>query len=165
MSTGMRTLPAFVLVLAALPVFADSRAPEPLKFSVIVDERTFTRPEGDHRCCVWTDDSAHIGKFFAALGIKAEATPLKKGQILAAFFNDRITEDFLGVMWNANNEEIFADYADSGMMFKLGTTIPGVKYSHLTVVLVDAPKTPSKWGIRGIVPDVTSEEFPGGAAP
>jgi hypothetical protein len=152
----------FLLLSSLLVVTAALAGPPtltPLKCKVIADQTTFTRPQSDHRCCVWTDDSTQIKPFLAQFKLNAGSAPLPEGKILAAFFNDHITETFTEIMRNEAANEVFADYADSGIMFKLAAPPAGSKYSHLTIVVFDSPMTPHSIGIRGMVRGAASQKF------
>ena len=77
-----------------------------------------------------------------------------------AFLQDDITEALTGVMCYKATGECFGDYADTGVMFKLGPTPEGKKHSHLTVVIFTPPSPPSHIGMRGMVRGGLSTRMP-----
>jgi hypothetical protein len=155
--------PLFALLLLASPLpapAAESPKLTPLKHRVIFDQTTYLRANSDRRCSIWTDKSSEATPLLGSLGVRtAEAVTFKKGEILVAFLNDKITESLTAMIHNETAREFFGDYADSGIAFKLAAPPSGMKYSHLTVVIFDSPEKPSHIGIRGMIPDGLSENF------
>lgn len=132
---------------------------KPIAFEVIHDARTLQRDEKDRRYSVWTEKDAAVGPLMKDFGLEAVKVPaLKPGQILAVFLNDKITDDLTAIIYNHTANAIFADYADSGIRFKMKAPDPGKKYSHLTVVIFSPPGTPSHLGVRAMQADGLSEK-------
>jgi hypothetical protein len=128
-----------------------------LPHQVVHDQRTFIRDATDRRYSVWTDDDAKAAALFTEFRI-LEDFQLPKGKILALFFNDRITEDLVQITFNTPANNTFADYADSGIEFKLRAAPEGKKYSHLTAVVFTPEHAPSHLGVRGMVMDGLSDK-------
>lgn len=155
----MKSLLAFVLL--ALPALAAPPTLTPLKYRVIFDETKIVRPESDKRCCVWTAESSQATPLLGTFGVRsAEAVTFRKGEVFAVFLNDTITDDLTAIIRNEIADETFADYADSGIRFKLLAPPDGMKYTHLTAVVFTPAGALSRLGIRGMIPDVLSEKFP-----
>lgn len=152
-----RSLIFFVLWLMAGPGRAVEL--EVIPHVVVHDDRTFLRDEADKRYSVWTDETARVAGLYAVLGMKAEVQALKKGEIVAVFFNDTITEDLTQMVFNKTAGEVFADYADAGMRFKLKAPPEGKKYSHVTVVVFTPAERPSHLGMRGMVQGGLAEKL------
>ncbi|MGH8047785.1 MAG: hypothetical protein ACREKL_11100 [Chthoniobacterales bacterium] len=154
----------FLLAFLMLPFLAAAEPPPvltPLKYRVLLDQRTYIRQLSDIRCCVWTDKSPDATPLLGSLGVRtAEAVTLQKGEVLAVFLNDTITETLTAMIHNETADGIFADYADSGLMFKLVAPPARMKYSHLTVVVFSPTKPVSQIGIRGMIPHVLAEKYP-----
>jgi hypothetical protein len=74
------------------------------------------------------------------------------------FLNDRLEEDLVQITYNKQTSETFADYANSGMMFKLAPLGQGKKYSHLTAVVFTPVVTPSHIGLRDMIPNGLSDK-------
>jgi hypothetical protein len=139
----------FLTVLALGLVSAYGVELETIPHRVIDDNRTFLRDETDQKLSVWTTDSATARKLASDFGLRQEEIlGLNKGEIFAIFLNDRITEDLVQITRNRTAGETFADYADSGMRFKLKAPEDGKKYSHLTAVIFTPPEMPSRLGMR-----------------
>jgi hypothetical protein len=132
---------------------------EPLKYRVVYDGR-ITRPRDDDRICIWTPKPARVGDITAQYDAKMQPPKMDDGDICAAFFNDTITEALTGVVFNETAGETFADYADSGIRFKLSAPPDGMKYSRVTIVYFTPAAPPARFGIRGMIPGGTSERSP-----
>lgn len=79
---------------------------------------------------------------------------------MAVFLNDNILEDLTAIVYNKNSNKTFADYADSGIEFKLKAPDEGKKYTHLTVVIfAPAVNSPSHLGLRGMISGGLSEKI------
>ena len=87
-----------------------------------------------------------------------EGVALKTGEVLAVFFNDRIEEDLVQITYNKTARQVYADYADSGIRFKLKAPENGKKYSHATAVVFTVSDMPSQIGIRSTMTDGVSEK-------
>ena len=162
-----KTLSMFTVLLVTLGCFTldSSKASlqsddlAPVAHEVVSENRTFTRDEKDVRYNVWTDDSTKAQALLKDFGITpAKKIELQKGQILAVFLNDHITEDLVQIVENKKSRSLFADYADSGIRVKLASPGEGKKYTHLTVVIFRTDLTPSDLGIRTMLMDATSEK-------
>lgn len=129
-----------------------------LEHKVIHDERTYTRDGTDRRNSVWTADPGKATKLLKDFGIVVPDFQLRKGQVLAVFMNDNITQDLTQIVHNKTANDTFADYAGSGIKFKLKALGPGKKYSHVTAVVFTPVGTPSHLGIRGMIPGRLSEK-------
>lgn len=129
-----------------------------LEHKVIHDQRTYTRDASDCRYSVWTDDQSKATKLLKDFGISAPALQLQKGQILAVFMNDNITHDLTQIAHNKAANDTFADYADSGIRFKLKAAPEGKKYSHVTAVVFSPVGMPSHLGVRDVVANGLSEK-------
>src|SRR6478752_6120132 len=71
-----------------------------LDHKVIQDQRTCLRDKTDRRYSVWTDDAAKAAPLLKEFGFDAPDPQLQKGQILAIFFNDHITDDLTAITHN-----------------------------------------------------------------
>lgn len=149
-----RIIPFLSLLLASLCQAIELK---PLPHQVVHDERTFLRDATDRRYSVWTDDDTKAAALFAEFKILKDFQ-LPKGKILAIFLNDRITEDLVQITFNATANRTFADYAASGIEFKLRAPPEGKKYSHLTAVVFTPEHIPSHLGLRGMVMDGLSDK-------
>lgn len=126
---------------------------------VLADNRTFKRDEKDQRFNVWTDDSAKAQALLKEFAITPDKkVELQKGEILAVFLNDNITEDLMQIVENKKAGSIFADYADSGIRIKMTSPGEGKKYTHLTVVIFRTDRTPNQLGVRTMLMDAVSEK-------
>ncbi len=59
---------------------------------------------------------------------------------------------------NKTARQTFADYADSGIEFKLKALQNGKKYSHVTAVVFTPGDIPSHIGVRGMIVGGLSEK-------
>lgn len=141
---------------------AEIPAPElvALPYRVVHDQMLFLRDAGDSRYCVWTDDPAKATALLESFAVDAPAFTLKKGEVLAVFLQDDIAQVLTGVMYNHATRGCFSEFADSGIMFKLGPTPAGKKHSRLTVVVFTPPAPPRDIRIRGMALDGISEKVP-----
>ena len=126
---------------------------------LITDNRTYIRDASDRRYNVWTDDPTKAGDLLKAFGIDPTLkADLQKGEILAVFLNDHITEEFIQIVENRMSKSLFADYADSGIMYKLKDPGAGKKYSHLTAVIFKPELKSGHLGVRAMIKDGLSEK-------
>ena len=126
---------------------------------IIADIRTFIRDATDRRYSVWSDDPAKANQIIKDFGIRQEELfTLQKGDIFVVFLNDRLEEDLVQITYNKTANGTFADYANSGMMFKLNQPGEGKKYSHLTAVVFTPVVTPNHIGLRDMIPNGLSEK-------
>lgn len=143
-----------ILFLVAFPL-ASSVAPavelRATPHTVIHDIRTYSREESDRRHSVWTDEPAKVAPLAKELGIDLGAFKLEKGKIFAVFFHDHIKEDLVQITVNNTARSLFADYADSGIEFRLRAPEPGKKHSHLTAVVFNYSGPISHLGVRGMI--------------
>jgi hypothetical protein len=131
----------------------------PVAYRVLTSNRTFVRNTSDRRYSVWTDSEDRIPAILQSLGITDIGNlSLKAGEIFAIFLNDQITEDLVQVARNSATKQYFADYADSGIMFKLRPLSGDKKYSHLTIVIFSVTDSPSHLGMRGMISNGLSEK-------
>lgn len=152
----MKTILA-ILSLAGITAHAVEL--ETIPHRILEDNRTFLREATDRHYNVWTDTPAAANALIKTFGIREEEIfALQKGEILAIFLNDHITEDLLQITHNKTANTIFADYADSGIRFKLKAPEAGKKYTHLTAVVFTPPAPPSHLGLRGMIADGLSEK-------
>ncbi len=129
-----------------------------LEHTVIHDERIYTRNDTDRRYSVWTPDPNKAAGLLEEFGIVVGDFKLRDGQVLAIFLNDHITQDLTRIVYNKAAAGTFADYADSGIMFKLKAPEVGKKYSHLTAVVFSPATMPNHLGMRGMMTDGLSEK-------
>ena len=147
------------LILAVLmTAFAHGVELHTLEHKVIHDERTYTREGTDRRYSVWTADPSKATKLLKEFGIVVPDFQLRKGQVLAVFMNDNITQNLTQIVHNKTANDTFADYADSGIKFKLKALEAGKKYSHVTAVVFTPVGTPNHLGMRGMIPRGLSEK-------
>ena len=143
-------LPSLILLL--WPTFGWSVDILPIQHRIVGDNRTFVRDAGDRRYSIWTDDESKIDGIILELGLpQSGIVGLNPGEVFAVFLNDRIAEDLVQVAFNKSTKQYFADYADSGIEFKLRPLSKDKKYSHLTVVIFIPTETPSHIGMRGMI--------------
>jgi len=155
----MNTLRLCAVLFYLIPLEGRAVEIQPLTHRVVSTDRTFVRDATDSRYSVWTDSEAQIPNLIAALGLpQTGLIELKNGEVFAAFFNDHIEEDFIQVARNSTTKQCFADYADSGIEFKLRPLPKGKKYSNLTVVIFSPPEKPSHLGMRGMTTNGLSEK-------
>lgn len=132
---------------------------EPIPHRVIDENRTYQRSATDGQISIWTTDSVTAQKLASRFGLKQEKLlSIKAGEVFAIFFSDRITEDLTQITRNRTANEIFADYADSGIRFKLQAPEKGKKYSHITAVVFTPPEMPSHLGMRGMIQGLSLQE-------
>lgn len=131
---------------------------ESLRYEVRHDIRILQRDEKDRRTSVWTFKASEVEPILKAFGIEAKVPVLQPGQIFAVFLNDRITEDLTTIVHNKTANSTFADYADSGIRFKLQAPEAGKKYTHLTAVIFTPIGIPSQLGMRTMQADGLSEK-------
>ena len=147
------------LILAVLmTAFAHGVELHTLEHKVIHDERTHIRDGTDRRYSIWTADPSKATNMLKDLGIVVPDFQLKKDQVLAVFMNDNITHDLTQIIHNKTANDTFADYADSGIKFKLKALEAGKKYSHVTAVVFIPVGTPGHLGMRGMIPGGLSEK-------
>ena len=150
-------LPSLLLLL--WPAFGWGVDILPIQHRVVADNRTLVREAADRRYSIWTDDESKIDGIISELGLPQTGTVrLKPGEIFAVFLNDRIEEDLVQVAFNKNTKQYFADYADSGIRFKLRSPPKDKKYSHLTAVIFSPTGIPSHIGMRGMISHGLSEK-------
>ncbi len=130
----------------------------PLEHKIIHSERTHLRDSTDVRHSVWTDDPAKAAPLLKEFGFAVPDPQLQKGQVLAICFNDQLTEDLTGITHNKTANKTFADYADSGIKFKLGPPPRGKKHSHATAVVFTSTGALSHLGMRSTVIGGLSEK-------
>lgn len=147
------------LILAAL-MTASVHAVElqALEYKVIHDERTFSRVDTDRRYSVWAAEQEKAIKLLKGFGFAVADFKLQEGQVLAVFLNDAITQELTQIVYNKTANSTFADYADSGIEFKLRAAQRGKKYSHVTVVIFTPIGMPSHLGMRGMIQGGLSEK-------
>jgi hypothetical protein len=132
---------------------------EAVPHGIVANDRTFQRDAGDQRVSLWTTDLDTARGLIKEFGLpQEEIFGLSKGQIFAIFLNDQVTEDLVQITYNRTAGEIFADYASSGIEFKLRAPEEGKKYSHLTAVIFTPPVLPSNLGLRSMVSGGLSEK-------
>ena len=126
---------------------------------VVADDRTFVREATDRRYSIWTDSEAKIPDILDELGLtKTGIIKLKPGEVFAVFLNDRIEEDFVQMARNASTKRYFADYADSGIEFRLRRLSEDKKFSHLTAIVFTPSEMPSHLGLRGMIANGLSDK-------
>lgn len=129
-----------------------------LEHEVIHDRRIHSRDTTDRRYSVWTDEQNKATKLLKDFGFPVRDFQLQKGQVLAIFLNDDITQDLTQIVYNKTTNKTFADYADSGIKFKLKAPEEGKKYSHATAVVFVPIGTPSHLGMRSMIQGGLSEK-------
>ena len=129
-----------------------------LEHKVIHDERTYTRDGTDRRYSVWTTDRSKATKLLKDFGFVVPDFQLRNGQVLAVFLNDNIKQDLTQIIYNKTANDTFADYAESGIEFKLKAPEAGKKYSHVTAVVFTPVGTPNHLGLRSMIPGGLSEK-------
>jgi hypothetical protein len=151
---------ALVLLFSLLVATPLARAIElqPIVHKTIGDNRTYVRDATDRRYSVWTDDTQKAKDMLRSFGFHKEGFALKKGEVLAIFLNDRIGEDLIQITRNNTARQTFADYAESGVEFRLKALGNGKKYSHVTAVVFTAGDIPSHIGVRGMIAGGLSEK-------
>ena len=145
----MKTIFTFILTLL-MAGLAHAVELLPLEHKVLHSQRTHLRDSTDTRYSVWTDDPAKVAPLLKEFGFTIPDPRLQKGQVLAICFNDKITEDLTGIVHNKTANKTFADYADSGIMFKLKAPPEGKKYSHATAVVFTPAGGLSHLGMRSM---------------
>lgn len=155
----MKIIP--LLSLALLLFSSLGRAVEilPIPYRVVAEYQTFVRDATDRRYSIWTDDESKIAGIIKELGLpQTGIVGLKLGEIFAVFLNDKIEEDLIQIARNSATKSIFADYADSGDMFKLGPLSKDKKYTHVTAVIFSPSEIPTYIGMRGMISNGLSEK-------
>ncbi len=151
------TLGIFSLHAATEPAQNDKLVVVPHK--LIADNGTYIRDSKDQRNNVWTDDPAKARDLLQAFGIDPTGkADLQQGEILAVFLNDHIAENFIQIVENKMAGSLFADYADSGIRFKMQNPGEGKKYTRLTAVIFKTTLKPVTLGIRAMIMDGISEK-------
>ncbi|MES2474780.1 MAG: hypothetical protein V4640_03295 [Verrucomicrobiota bacterium] len=148
----------YIILAILMTAFAHGVELHTLEHKVIHDERTHIRDGTDRRYSIWTADPSKATKLLKNFGIVVPDFQIRKGQVLAVFVNDNITHDLAQIVYNKTANDTFADYADSGIMFKLKALEAGKKYSHVTAVVFTPVGTPNHLGVRGMIPGGLSEK-------
>jgi hypothetical protein len=148
----------YLFLAVLMTAFAQGIELHTLEHKVIHDHRTHTRDAADRRYSVWTDDTDKAKGLLKDFGIAVPDFQLLRGQVLAVFMNDNITQDLTQIVHNKTANKTFADYADSGIKFKLKALEAGMKYSHMTAVVFSPIGTPGHLGMRGMIPGGLSEK-------
>ncbi len=155
----MSTPPLVALFMCLAVVSASAIEIDPIPHRVVTDDRTFVRDTNDRRYSIWTDSDVKISEIVTSLGLpKMGVIQLKPGEVFAVFLNDRIEEDLVQVAHNRSTKQYFADYADSGIEFRIRPLSADKKYSHLTVVVFSPSQKPSHLGMRGMILNGISEK-------
>ena len=150
--------------LGILPLHAADASARAEKLTVvphklIAENGTYIRDAKDQRNNVWTDDPAKARDLLQAFEIDpAGKADLQQGEILAVFLNDHIAENFIQIVENKMAGTLFADYADSGIRFKMKDPGEGKKYTRLTAVIFKTDLKPVTLGIRAMIMDGISEK-------
>ena len=151
------TLGIFSLHAANEPAQNDKLVVVPHK--LIAENGTYIRDAKDQRNNVWTDDPAKARDLLQAFGIDPPGkADLHQGEILAVFLHDHIAENFLQIVENKMAGTLFADYADSGIRFKMQDPGEGKKYTRLTAVIFKTTLKPATLGIRAMIISGVSEK-------
>ncbi|MDA7530858.1 hypothetical protein N8532_00670 [Akkermansiaceae bacterium] len=129
-----------------------------LSHKVVYDERIYSRDIADKRYSVWAVGETKAKKLLKDFGFVVEDFQLEKGQVLAVFLNDEITQDLTQVVHNKTANQTFADYAASGIQFKIKAPDEGKKYSHVTAIVFTPLGAPSHLGVRGMLRGGLSEK-------
>ena len=124
---------------------------QPLKHKVIHEYPLYQREVTDRRYCVWTDDQDKAKKMLKEFASDVPDFQLRKGEVLAVFMDDRITQVLIQIVHNKTANQIFADYADSGTREKLRAPQEGKKYTQATAVVFTPIHEPNYLGMRGMV--------------
>jgi hypothetical protein len=154
----MKKLTRYLIAAAMMTACAHGVELRTLEHKVLDDKRTYIRDDTDRRYSIWTADPGKAIKLLKDFGFSAPDFQLREGEVLAVFMNDNITQDLIQVVHNKTANKTFADYADSGIEFKLVALEEGKKYSHVTAVVFTPIGTPGHLGIRGMVADGLSEK-------
>jgi hypothetical protein len=126
---------------------------------VVADDRTFVREATDKRYSIWTNSELAIAEIFSELGLPQNGIiGLKRGEVFAVFLNDRIEEDLVQISRNTSTNQYFADYADSGIKYRLQRLSEDKKFSHLTAVIFTPSEMPTHLGLRGMITNGLSEK-------
>lgn len=139
------------LLFTATATHAGPPLLQSLTFEVIRDIRIFKRSITDNYHSIWTEKASATEPLLRSFGIESKNVPLKPGHIMAIFLNDNFREDLTAIVYNKSSNQTFADYADSGIEFRLKPPEEGTKYTHLTVVVFAPAVSPSHLGLRGMI--------------
>lgn len=148
----------YLILTVLMACIAQGVELQALQHQVLHDERTFARDSADRRYSLWTDEPVKVAGLLKEFGFSNPDFKMEAGQVLAVFLNDTITEDLTQMTYNKTANRTFADYADSGIRFKLKAPEEGKKYSHVTVVVFTPVGTPSHLGLRGMIAEGLSEK-------
>lgn len=129
-----------------------------LEHKVLYDNRTYHRDVTDRRQNIWTFDQDKAIQLLKDFGIAVPDFKLREGEVFVIFMNDNITEDLIQVVNKKGTTKTFADYADSGIRFRLVPLEDGKKYSHVTAVVFTPVGIPSNFGMRGMISGGLSEK-------
>lgn len=155
----MKKLMRFLFLAVLMTAWAQGVELQTLEHKVIHDERNYSRDAKDRRYSIWTADTDKAVKLLKDFGIAVPDFQLREGEVLAIFMNDKITEDLIQVVNKKGTSITFADYADSGIRFRLGPLEKGKKYSHVTAIVFTPVGTPGHLGMRGMVSGGLSEKL------
>lgn len=151
------TLITFLFFLALME--AEAVEIQSIPHRVVEDDRTFVREATDKRYSIWTNSELAIAEIFSELGLPQNGIiGLKRGEVFAVFLNDRIEEDLVQIARNTSTNEYFADYADSGIKYRLRRLSEDKKFSHLTAVIFTPSEMPTHLGLRGMIANGLSEK-------
>lgn len=154
----MKKLIRYLIAAAMMTACAHGVELRTLEHKVLDDKRTYIRDDTDRRYSIWTSDPGKAIKLLKEFGFAASDFQLREGEVLAVFMNDNITQDLIQIVHNKTANKTFADYADSGIKFKLVALEEGKKYSHVTAVVFTPVGMPGHLGMRGMVADGLSEK-------
>jgi hypothetical protein len=151
------TLITFLFFLALME--AEAVEIQSIPHRVVEDDRTFVREATDKRYSIWTNSELAIAEIFSELGLPQNGIiGLKRGEVFAVFLNDRIEEDLVQIARNTSTNQYFADYADSGIKYRLRRLSEDKKFSHLTAVIFTPSEMPTHLGLRGMITNGLSEK-------
>jgi len=154
----MKKIIRFLFIAVVMTSWVQGVELHALEHKVIHDERTYVRDDTDRRYSVWTADPGKAIKLLKDFGVAAPDFQLREGEVLAVFMNDNITHDLTQVVHNKTANDTFADYAHSGIEFKLKAPEAGKKYSHVTAVVFTPIGTLRHLGMRDMIRGGLSEK-------
>lgn len=142
----MKTL---LFLLLSLCLFPTSQGKDKkIAYEILHDDRFFQRDKDEHHYNDWTSNPEKVAALLEKYRIKKDFQ-LPQGSILAILLSDRITYDLKRITFDAATA--YAEYKDSGAMYKLAAPREGMKYTHLTAVVFTAPAAPKDFHLRAKV--------------
>ena len=141
----MKALLFFLLSLCLVAI--GQGKDEKIAYEILHDDPFFQRDKDERHFNDWTSNPKKVAALLGKYRIKKDFQ-LPEGSILAILLSDRISYDLKKITFDATTATAYAEYKDSGVMYKLAAPREGMKYTHLTAVVFTAPAVPKDFHLR-----------------